>query len=840
MSKLLLTLFAFLPMFLSAQNPYASQRLPVNGQWQFRQGGTADWRPTAVPTSIHTALLRHKMIDDPFYRDNEEKLQWIEQQDWEFETTFDVDPAALQRRHVELVLNGLDTYAHVYLNDSLVLETDNMFRRWTADVKKLLKPQGNKLHIYLESPVKKVDAAWKALGYELPGGVRTMTRKAQFHYGWDWGPRFAGVGILKTPELLVWDEVLLENVFITATSIDSAKAEMVARFRYRSDFHGPVSIVTRNGKNKAIENRVLDAGIHEDSVTFDVPNPQLWWSNGLGEPYLYDFSLEVKRGARVVDQAAIRTGIRTIELVTEKDKDGETFYFRLNGKPVFAKGANYIPQDIFQDRVTPNHYRRLIDDVVASNMNMLRVWGGGIYEDDTFYQLCDAHGILVWQDFMYACALYPGNGAFLKTAAQEAFEQIERLRQHPSVALFCGNNENNEAWHNWGWQTNFTEAQRQQLWRDYQTLFNDLLPAYVANYGGGIPYWESSPSYGRANPKSLTEGDSHYWGVWHDAEPFAVFDRKVPRFMSEYGFQSFPEWRTIESFTEPADRQLESKVMLVHQKHPRGNALIAEYLKRDYREPKTFEDFVYISQLVQAEGMRTGIEAHRRAKPYCMGTLYWQLNDVWPVASWSGRDYFGRWKALQYYVRDAFSPVAALPRVDGETLQVYGVSDHAGPRQVRLAVRALDFDGKILSETDAGAITLSPDASTVVWSAPLKTVLRRADPNEAVVELVLRAGEGGAPLYRRLLYLSPPRALELPRAAVAVTAVEPADGGYRLTVRTDKLAKNVLLSTAADGFFQDNYFDLLPGETRTVLFKTTARLDNPAAAFRVRSLVDTY
>jgi beta-mannosidase len=587
-----------------------------------------------------------------------------------------------------------------------------------------------------------------------------------------------------------------------------------------------------------VEDRKFELGVHADSITFEVMNPKLWWCNGMGEQPLYDFSFEIKRGVRLIEKADVRTGIRTVKLVTEKDKDGESFYFLLNDKRVFAKGANYIPQDLFQDRVAPGQYQKLLDDVKASNMNMLRVWGGGIYEDDMFYQLCDARGILVWQDFMYACALYPSNGRFLKTAAFEALEQIERLRQHPCIALWCGNNENNEAWNNWGWQMKFTEDQRNQLWRDYKTLFQDLLPIYVETNGGGVSYWESSPRYGRANPKSHKEGDSHYWGVWHDEEPFDVLNKKVPRFMSEFGFQSFPEWKTIETFTLPEDRKLESKVMLAHQKHPRGNALIAEYLQRDYRPVDKFEDLVYVSQLLQAEGMRTGIEAHRRNKPYCMGTLYWQLNDVWGGASWASRDYLGRWKALQYYVREAYKPVAVLPYVQDDILKVYGVSDLPDSVIVHLRVRAMNLDGKVFNEINQPDTLLLADSSKVLWEEPLKKFLEKHKPENTMIECQL-IGADSIVLSHRLLFLTAPKNLKLSNPRISTT-VSKQPQGYEITLTCESLAKNVFLQSSADGFFSDNYFDLIPGERKTVLFTTKADLKEPNAAFTVKHLLDTW
>ena len=838
MRTLLFALSLLLPMLAPAQPTYTPIRRTIRADWEFRQALTADWKPTQVPVSVHTALLKNKMIEDPFYRDNEAKLQWIEEKDWEFQTTFDVDSVTMQRKHIELSFKELNTYAHVYLNDTLVLETDNMFRTWRTDVKKWLKPKGNRLHVYIESPTVKTNADWKALGYELPGGIRTMSRTAQFHYGWDWGPRFVGGGIGKAPEIIAWDDFIIEDLYVTTQKITPEKATLVARFRYQADENMGVSVISRHGKRKSLEDRQLLAGVHEDSVTFDVDQPQLWWCAGMGEPHLYDFSVEVKRGVRILERLESRMGIRTIELVTQKDKDGESFYFKLNGVPVFAKGANYIPQDIFQDRVTADHTKKLLDAVVASNMNMLRVWGGGIYEDDLFYQLCDARGIMVWQDFMFACALYPGNGKFLKSAAAESYEQIERLRQHPCMALWCGNNENREAWNHWGWQMQFTEAQRKQLWRDYEILFVDILPTYVSNFANGIPYWESSPKYGRFNAKSLQEGDAHYWGVWHDEEPFSMFDKKVPRFMSEYGFQSFPEWRTIESFTLPEDRQLESPVMLAHQKHPRGNVLIAEYMKRDYRPTKNFEDFVYVSQLLQAEGIRTGIEAHRRNKPYCMGTLYWQLNDVWPVASWSSIDYFGRWKALQYYARDAYRPVVALPILEDDILKIYGVSDSVQAVQATLQVRALALDGRQLSNVTVPDLRLRPDSNRVIYQGALKTILDKHAAEDAVIEITLKNAADEL-LYRRLFYCVPPKKLALAQAKLTWQTKQ-VNEGYQLTLQCDRLAKNVLLQTGAEGTFSDNYFDLLPGERKIVLFKTKSVLDNPQAAFKAKSLVETY
>lgn len=841
MNKNLFALLLMMPILLHSQNPQKPLRQGLNDGWQFRQVGKPDWLAVKVPNSVHSALLSNGMIPDPFFGTNENDVQWIEKADWEFERTIDLDAATFNRKHIELIFHGLDTYADVFLNGNLILEADNMFQTYRVDVKKHAQMTGNKLRVLFKSPVEMGKKEWKALPYELPGGPRTVTRKAQFHYGWDWGPRLVGCGIWQNVEMQVWDDFIIDEAFYFTRKISDEVANLVCQYTYRSDIEGAATMFLRNNndKNKQIEGRTLEIGEHLDSATITVREPKLWWCRGLGEPNLYDFTLEIKGATSVLDKKDSRVGIRLVELVQTPDDKGKSFYFKLNGKPVFAKGANYIPQDIFQDRVTPTHYRKLFDDVCESNFNMLRVWGGGIYETDLFYQMADARGIMVWQDFMFACAMYPGSGKFFKSVAAETFQQISRLREHPSVVLFCGNNENNEAWHNWGWQQQFNESERKSLWRQYQNIFTDLLPIYMENYAPGIPYWESSPSFGRADKRSMTEGDSHYWGVWHDEKPFDEFEKVVPRFMSEYGFQSFPDWATIESFTKPEDRVLDSKVMLLHQKHPRGNALIAEYMKRDYRVPKkNFEHFTYVSQLLQAEGMRKGIEAHRRAKPYCMGTLYWQLNDVYPVASWASRDNFGRWKALQYFAKEAYSPVVALPKVEDNTLKIWVSSDLPTDTIGDINIDVLDFDGKLVFSEKAIAVKITEDSSRMAYQVYLPTLLKDNKITNVAIEISIKIGEKLA--SRRIFYLSPIKDLLLPFVEIKKT-VEQVNDGYLIKLSSDKLAKNVrLISPIENGWFSDNYFDLLPGRAVEVLLKTDRILDNPTEQVKVISLVDTF
>ena len=566
-----------------------------------------------------------------------------------------------------------------------------------------------------------------------------------------------------------------------------------------------------------------------------IPNPELWWPNGLGEPHLYTAQAILKAGRRT-DTLTTRFGLRTLELVTEPDSIGESFFFRVNGVPVFMKGANVIPLDHFSPRVTEEDYQALFRDVVDANMNMLRVWGGGIYEEDRFYELADEHGILIWQDFMFANGMYPGDSLFLANVRAEATHQVRRLRGHPSLALWCGNNEMDEGWKNWGWARNYdTPEDSAAVWNAYEAIFHDLLPGVVAAEDPERRYWPSSPSLGWGNPESLNRGDSHYWGVWHGQEPFQVFAEKLPRFSSEFGFQGFPPMETLAAVTQPEDRALFDPTFLVHQKHPIGNELIKSYMERDYPVPSSFEDFAYVSQLLQARGMRTAFEAHRRAKPRTMGTLYWQLNDTWPVVSWSSRDYFGRWKALHYAARDAFAPVLISPVLLGDTLEVWGVSELTRPVEGTLTLDLLDFDGKILWQTSVLAL-LPANQSRPLWEGSASSILGEADSRRAVLVANFLETGSQAPGQSALLYFHPPKDLGLRVPAIRFE-VTPEEGGVVLHLESDVLAKDVYLRL--DGArFSGNFFDLLPGRSRSVRIETDLSAEEVEAALKIRTLAE--
>lgn len=833
--------------------------------WTFKASEDQEWMPAQVPGCVHTDLLRLGKIPDPFYGTNEKEVQWIDKKDWEYRTTFDIESSLYTQEHLELVFDGLDTYADVYVNDTHVLSADNMFRVWKADVKALVKEQGNMLRIHFRSPIREDLPKLEKLGYALPasndqsevGGlgdkrVSIFARKAPYHYGWDWGPRFVTSGIWREVRLEGWTDVKIHDLFIRQNEINATSAQVTAVVEMETS--QPIDTVIRIGADgqrweKAVS---LQAGSHTVEVPISIQNPKLWWSRGLGEAYRYTFAAEVLQGERAVAAQEVKTGLRSIRLVRDPDEAGASFYFELNGVAVFAKGANHIPNDSFITEVTRERYMHEIISAAESNMNMLRVWGGGFYEEDVFYDLCDEYGIMVWQDFMFACSMYPGDEAFLNSVRHEAIDNVKRLRNHPSIVLWCGNNEIDSAWAHyienggWGWKKDYNAEQRERIWADYEAIFHDLLPEVVEAYAPGIDYWPSSPIVSltgdekqHAHP-STSEGDIHYWGVWHNVEPFENYNTYVGRFMSEYGFQSFPEYKSVRTYAEEKDLALESEVMLAHQKNGAGNRLIKQYMDMYLHEPKDFPSFLYMSQVLQAEAMKTAIEAHRRRKPYCMGTLYWQMNDCWPVASWAGMDYLGRWKALQYYAKRSFNDV--LVSVDGtkeDFTDIYVISDQLKKVEGQLQIQLIGFDGTVHRE-ETFAVNVAPNSGEKLLSLRNADWLEGHDATTTLLRLALRQ-EGITDIVQEH-YFVPAKELALRPASIKVSGGADEDGVH-LVLESDVLAKQVWMSSEVEGGFSDNFFDLIPGFPVKVKFTSREGLQqadiisNPGTA-QVRSMAD--
>ncbi len=827
----------------------------LNSSWEFSEKDSINWMPAEVPGCVHTDLIENKKIKDPFYRLNEHDLQWIDKKDWLYKTEFDLDQKVLSKDRIVIDFKGLDTYVDVYLNDQKVLSADNMFREWTVDVKKYLKTGKNKLKIEFKSPIREGLKFYDANGFVYPGAendqaklgqvegnkrVSIYTRKAGYHYGWDWGPRLVSSGIWRPVYLKAWDNARIHDLQIVQNKVNDDIAKFTAVLELESEDEVLADIQIQNEGEELVATEVhLRKGIHKYELNFDIENPKLWWPNGLGDQNLYHIKALVNVNGKI-EEASRRIGIRTVEVVREKDEKGTSFYFKVNGVPVFMKGANYIPNDIFPSRVSKEQLEKVIHTAKTSNMNMLRVWGGGYYEDDLFYDLCDEAGILVWQDFMFACAMYPGNQDFLDNIRLEARDNIKRLRNHPSIALWCGNNEILVAWNNWGWKRQAKEQGEEvssKVWKAYADIFHEVLPKAVEEYDSSRFYWSSSPSSGTGVKPDLINGDDHYWGVWWGKEPFETYATHIARFMSEYGFQSFPQMKSVRKYAEPEDYDIYSEVMKSHQRSSIGNETIEYYMLKDYKKPKDFESFLYVNHVLQAEGIKFALEGHRRAMPYCMGSLYWQINDCWPVASWSSTDYYQEWKALQYYVKKGFEPLLVSPYAENDSIKLAVVNDHQKEIEAKLIMRVLDFSGKE-NWSEIKDIVIRKNSSEVFFAQELKSFLQNRNPEKEMFLVELQMGE--EVVARNTLYFKSVKDLKLLKPNVEYTIVKE-ERNYEINISSDVLAKNVFLTLGdEDGFFSDNYFDVLAGESVNIKLETELSLEEIKKVIQLRTLDSTF
>ena len=807
--------------------------------WKFRQARLTNWYPATVPGVVHTDLLQNKIIEDPFFRLNERGLQWIDKEDWVYETCFTLAADMMRKENMELVFEGLDTYADVYLNDECILKADNMFRRWSIPVRQYIREENNILKVYFHSPVKIDVPKWDALPYQYPasndqsenGGlfnkkISIFARKAGYHYGWAWGPRLVTSGIWRPVYIRAWSDLRINDVFIEQKEVGAGRAVIAGHVELDADkdMNGVLVTITDGVTGRVLGEWQADLkrGTNRVTVDFVLHKPKLWWSNGLGEPFLYRFRTDIIAGGELLDSKTERVGIRSLKVVHQPDKDGHTFYIELNGRPVFAKGANYIPSDNFLPRVTPENYKRTILDAAGVNMNMLRVWGGGIYENDVFYDLCDEHGIMIWQDFMFACSMYPAEGALLDNIHQEAVDNVKRLRNHACIALWCGNNECQDAWLGWGWKREIERQNKEyadKIWAQYRQQYHVTLPGVVREYAPGTFYWPSSPFAFEREMSGTTDGDRHYWSVWHGKAPISDYDSEKSRFFSEYGFQSFPEFESVKRYAPyPEDWDIRSEVMMSHQRGgDHANGLIETYLLNEYKKPRDFRAFLYMNHVLQGDAIKTAIESHRRQMPYNMGTLFWQHNDCWPVASWASRDYYGRWKAQHYYVRKAYDDILISSVVEGDDLKVYAVSDRLENTSGRLQLQVCQFDGTVVHHWGK-SVGISGNDSRVCFSAPLAKLLEGA--NRGTVYVRVDYTDKSGRVYHNNYCLGKQKDMDYPKVDLQ-TEVRSIEGGYEVTVSADKFARAVCLSVADnESVYSDNYFDVQPKSSVQVQVRT--------------------
>ena len=836
-------------------------RKELNEGWKFKQARLSNWYPATVPGVVHTDLMDNKILEDPFFRLNERGMQWIDKEDWIYQTTFQLTPEMMGRENIDLIFKGLDTYADVYLNEKKILEANNMFREWKTSIKPDLKPGENVLKIYFHSPIKVDIPKWDALPYQYEAGndqsenggvfnkkVSVFARKAGYHYGWDWGPRLVTSGIWRPVYVEAWDNARINDVFIRQPEVSKSRASLIGEVEILADKEIDQANVTiteaASGRVLAGQTVSLQKGINKISLPFSIKSPKLWWSNGLGEPHLYSFRTDLTVNNQTSDAWTEEVGLRSLKIINRPDKDGKTFYVELNGIPVFAKGANYIPQDNFLPRVTPGQYEKTILDAANANMNMLRIWGGGTYESDLFYQLCDRYGILVWQDFMFACSLYPAEGELLENIRQEAIDNVKRLRNHACIALWCGNNECNDAWFNWGWQKRY-KAQNpeyeQKIWKQFNDQYNVTLPQVVEEYAPESFYWPSSPFARYDGGSDDRNGDRHYWEVWHGKKPIEMYNKERSRFFSEYGFQSFPEFESVKRYApRQEDWDIYSEVMMSHQRGGmHANELIETYLLNEYRKPRNFEAFLYMNHVLQGDAIKTAIEAHRRDMPYCMGTLFWQHNDCWPVASWASRDYYGRWKAQHYFARKAYRDILVSPIADEDgQLKVQIVSDRHKACNGRLEVKVMKLTGEVLNSYKRNVI-VDANSSKALFSVPLDEALKGVRKEDVFIHAVLLTDKGNSN-YTNNYFLVKQKEVNYPKAQLA-TSVQPIEGGFEVTLSSDNFARAVFIATGdANSSFSDNYFDILPGSSVKVEVYTDLPLATFEKQLKVVSLSDEY
>ena len=814
-------------------------QLVLSQGWEFREQGTSRWLPATVPGCVHSDLLTNGLIPDPFVSNNEDSVQWIEQTDWEYRTVFTLPRHMQNKKHIILRCKGLDTYANVFLNGNNIITADNMFIAHEARINEYVKEGKNELNIVFYSAVRKGMEKLQKLPYYLKASneqaadtakTNVFTRKAPFHYGWDWGPRLVTCGIWQDIEIVAHEGNSINDVFYLLQSLTDTLATYTVKPEIETKYKDlEISILVNNKKYIEARNYLPGTPLY-----LHIQNPRLWWPHGHGEAYLYDICLLISKNGKILDRKKHRIGVRSVEVERKTDSIGTTFQVVVNGKPVFAKGANYIPPHIYVSNVGMKNYRKVIDDALDVHMNMLRVWGGAIYEKDFFYDLCDEKGIMIWQDFMFACALQPGDNEHLENIRKEAEFNVRRLRNHACMTLWCGNNENFIAWNTWGWKNQYSPEVAAFLAHTYDTIFHSILPGEIQKWHPEILYWPSSPIAEGHSMPNRRSGDEHDWTIWFGKKDFEHYFTDVPRFCSEYGLQSMPEIRTIANFADSAHWTYNSPFMHRRQRSympwisptMNGNELMMIYINRYFPYPANFFDYVYLSQIMQAYGLEIAVTAHRTSMPRCMGSLYWQLNDCWPTMSWSTVDFYGRWKAAHYMFKHRYKNNAAFLTKNAEGISAWVVNDVASGKDVFWQIDIFNADKKMVVKKDT-IKTREKYGSNKIAFYPLSQLLQYGDSNNLVLRLYNND-------YETTTLLCRPKYFNWQQANV-VYAAEHKDNIYTIRLSADAFTGYVLLNSSTDGKFSDNYFHLFPGETRSIIFAGTEKTQKPAS-FRIYTL----
>jgi beta-mannosidase len=844
-----------------------TQKISLESGWQFHEyngskSDLAEWRNASVPGLIHTDLLTYKLIPDPFYRDNENKVQWVSDSEWEYRRTISADQNLLKHKHIDLVFEGLNTIADVYLNGKLVLHADNMFREWRADIRSYLEQGTNTLSIIFHRikpelarldkahPEEKEGADTSAVAKMFDAGNKSYVRKAAYEGGWDWGPNMVTCGIWRPVYFQCWEDERIADLGIRQSDISTQAAHINIDVRVLSTVKTDASLIVeyaQGSQSKSFSYPVtLHSGINEISYPINIANPKLWYPNGYGNQDMYHFKVTLLTGAHTADVVFTRSGLRSVRLNRDRDSLGRKFEFIVNGIPVFAKGASIIPFDHFPTRMTTERYRRFLQSAADAHMNMIRLWGGGYYETQEFYDLCDELGIMVWQDFMFANAVPP---SFLKeNIAKEIDYQVRRLRNHPCIAVWCGNNEMSiflespdpgfipDAFKSLFEKLAATRTSK--TYTDYLETFGYFIPGIVNRITPEIPYTSSSPTsdFEHQSPNFIS-GDRHNYNVWWNNKTIEEQANYKDRFVSETGIQGFPDMATIDAFTEPGDRSATSQIMNVHQKNAmvNGNTVIGKIIKTEYKDPDDFATFDYLSQLVQGESLKIYTEAMRRRRPFSMGFLYWQLNDSWPVISWATMDYYGRPKAAMYLAKHFFESVLVSPFEEDGKVNVYVVSDRIADEDASLNVRLMDFSGKDLwsKKLNLKVKALSSEMALSISKDELAGA--NYDPEKSFISVKLTNSKGTL-LSSNLLYFKRPKDLKYTKAIVQADLSMQGDH-YILKLSSTALAPRVEITFGDEEVsLSDNFIEVLPNEPVSISIKSHATLEQLKKTLKIKSL----
>ncbi len=818
-------------------NARTMKTIDLRGRWKFRavdkygllpdeNRSVTQWMNGTVPGTVHTDLLANHKIPDPFYRMNELDVQWIESQQWLYCREFVVPAAMLKEETVYLVAEGLDTYARIWCNGRKVGDTANMFVEHRLDIKSHMRAGMNSIEILFDSPISRAMAVGKK--HRMPRGVlepwRVHVRKAQYSFGWDWGPKLTTSGIWRNISIQSFSFGRLCHPFLRVISVDNQEAVLkvsleVERVR-RLSFTLRTFIVGAGSVTK----HTIPVSRNRVEFTVQVPRPHLWWPNGWGDQPMYTATFLLLYKQEEIHRLRVSFAIRTVRLLREKDADGESFIFEINGKKVFCKGANWVPADSFIPRIPKAKYETLLRMAKDAHMNMIRVWGGGIYEQDIFYELCDSLGLMVWQDFMYACGEYPSQPHFLGQAKDEAEEVVKRLRNHPSIVLWCGNNECE-----WGFCTEHQDKTPDDM--RGAKIFRDILPKVCAQHDGTRPYWRSSPFGGR-DPNAETRGNHHEWTVWTSWSDFKEYEKDDARFVTEFGFQAPANRRTFERVTTRSDRHPQSKVVEHHNKQAEGMERLFRFQSAHYRINESFDEFIFRGQLVQAEALKCGVEHWRRRKFATGGALFWQFNDCWPVTSWAVIDSALRPKAAYYFAKKFFAPVLLSFRQTAMGIEVWVTSDLTVRETGKLVLSLCSFRGRKWSTSQV--ITISPNSSKAFCRID-HTKYARYDRSKHYIHAQLSVN--GTPFSENRFFFDEPKHLQLPKARVSTTLRPLGEAHFALTIRASSFAKNVWAEVEGeDVVFDDNYFDIDAGRSKDIIFRSRNKISYLRRNLRVRWL----